>query len=111
MAARSAAASATVRPIGPGVSWLWEMGITRVREMRPTVGFRLTMPFTDPGQTSEPSVSVPIAAAARLAATAAPLPELEPQALRSRTYGFFTSPPMADQPLTECPLLMFAHSL
>ena len=37
----------------------------------------------DDGHTIEPSVSVPIAAAHRFAATAAPEPELEPQGLRS----------------------------
>ena len=41
------------------------------------------MPQTDDGQTIEPSVSVPTAAAQRLAATAAAEPELEPHGLRS----------------------------
>ena len=40
-----------------------------------------------PGQTIEPSVSVPSPAAQRLAEIAAPEPELEPQGLRSRKYG------------------------
>ena len=39
--------------------------------------------FEDEGQTTEPSVSVPIAAAHRFALAAAPEPELEPQGLRS----------------------------
>ncbi len=111
MAVSSAATSATVLPIGPGVSWLWAMGTMCVRESSPSMGLNETMPLSEPGQTREPSVSVPSAAAARLAATAAPLPELDPQALRSSTYGFFTRPPMADQPLIECELRMFAHSL
>jgi hypothetical protein len=51
--------------------------------MRPTVGFMPTNEFADEGQTIEPSVSVPMAAAHRLAATAAPEPELDPQGLRS----------------------------
>jgi hypothetical protein len=50
-----------------------------------TVRVLFTTPFNEPGQTSEPLVSVPSAAAARLAATAAPLPALEPQGLRSST--------------------------
>src|SRR5689334_24244289 len=99
MTERISAASATERVIGPGVSWLCEIGTTCVRDTRPTVGLSATMPLIEPGHTSEPSVSVPSAAAARLAAIAEPLPELEPQALRSSTYGFFVSPPIADQPL------------
>ena len=50
----------------------------------PTVGLMPTMPFAVDGQTMDPSVSVPMAAAARLAETAAPEPELEPHGLRSR---------------------------
>ena len=49
----------------------------------------------------EPLVSVPTVAAAKLAAAAAAEPELEPQAWRSKTCGFFTKPPTADQPETE----------
>jgi len=41
----------------------------------------------------DPSVSVPTATAHKLAAMAAPEPELEPQGLRSNTYGFFVCPP------------------
>ena len=59
----------------------------------------------------EPSVSVPIAAAARLAATADPEPELEPHGLRSSAYGFFVCPPRPLQPLVECVDRKFAHSL
>ena len=77
------AASRTVRPIGPAVSWVWEMGMIPERLTRPTVGLRPTMPLTDDGLTMEPSVSVPTAAAQRLAATAAAEPELEPEGLRS----------------------------
>src|SRR5882757_7031944 len=69
-----------------------------------------TSPFIDAGQVIEPSVSVPIAAAARLAATAAPLPELDPQALRSSAYGLRVWPPTALQPLTELVERMLAHS-
>jgi hypothetical protein len=61
-----------------------EIGITRARETRPTVGFRPTTPLTAAGHTTEPSVSVPTAAAARLAAAATPEPLLDPHGLRSR---------------------------
>jgi len=46
------------------------------------VGFKPTTPFTFPGQTTLPSVSVPSETAAKLAEAAAPDPELDPHALR-----------------------------
>ena len=110
MAFNSSAASATLRVIGPAVSWLALIGITCVRLTSPTVGLKPTIPFTLAGQVIEPSVSVPIAAQAKCAATAAPLPEDEPQALRSSACGFFVSPPTALHPLVELPLRMLAHS-
>ena len=79
------AASRTVRAIGPAVSCVWEIGITPARLTSPTVGLMPTMPLADDGQTIEPSVSEPRAAAARLADTAAPEPELDPHGFRSRT--------------------------
>ncbi len=85
MAPRTIAASRTVRHIGPAVSWLWAMGMIPARLTRPSVGLMPTMPLAFEGQTIEPSVSVPMATAQRLAATAAPEPELEPQGLRSST--------------------------
>ena len=62
------------------------------------------------GDTIEPSVSLPIATATRLAATAAPEPELEPDGLRSSAYGFRHCPPRPLQPLEECVDRKFAHS-
>ena len=53
-----------------------------VRETRPSVGLRPTIPLIAAGQVTDPSVSVPIAAAANPAATAEPDPALDPQALR-----------------------------
>ncbi len=79
------AASLTLRAIGPGVSWLCEIGTTWVRETRPTVGLSPTSPANSAGQVTEPSVSVPTPTAASDAAMAAPVPDEEPQALRSRT--------------------------
>src|SRR6266576_1943608 len=81
------------------------------RLTRPSVGLMPTRPDAEDGQTTDPSVSVPIPAAARFAAIADPVPELEPQALRSSTYGFFVSPPRPLQPLVECVDRKFAHSL
>src|SRR6266550_209386 len=77
----------------------------------PSVGLMPTIPLADDGHTIEPSVSVPIAAAQRFAATAPPEPELEPHGLRSRTYGFLACPPRPLQPLVECVERKFAHSL
>src|SRR5690606_32444977 len=87
------AASATVRVIGPAVSCECAIGMIPDRLTSPTVGLIPTMPLALEGQTMDPSVSVPTAAAARLADTATPLPELDPHGLRSSTYGFFTWPP------------------
>jgi hypothetical protein len=58
-----------------------------LRETSPSVGFIPTIPFIEAGQTTEPSVSVPIAMAAKLAETATPDPEDEPHGLRSSIYG------------------------
>ncbi len=85
MTPSSRAASRTSRVIGPAVSWLALIGTMLARETRPTVGFSPTRPLTAAGQVTEPSVSVPIAAAARLVAAAAAEPALEPQGERSRS--------------------------
>src|SRR6185295_18755112 len=82
-----------------------------LRLTRPSVGLMPTSPFVVDGDTIDPSVSVPIAAALRFAAIAAPEPELEPDGLRSSTYGFFVCPPRPLQPLVECVDRKFAHSL
>ena len=76
------AASATVRPCGPTVSCVCEIGTTPARLVSPTVGLMPTTPFALPGQTMLPSVSVPSETAAKFAVAAAPDPELEPQGLR-----------------------------
>ena len=83
MAENIVATSRTLFAIGPGVSWLWLIGTTWVRLTSPIVGFSPTSPLSDDGHTIEPSVSVPTAAAAKLAATAAPDPLDDPQAVRS----------------------------
>src|SRR2546425_645616 len=89
MTLRAAAASATVRPCGPIVSCVCEMGTTPVRLVRPTVGLMPTTLLTLAGQTMLPSVSVPTLTAAKLADTAAAEPVLEPQELRSSEYGLW----------------------
>src|SRR5919197_826332 len=69
-----------------------------------------TRPLTPLGQTTEPSVSVPIATAARSAASPAPDPELEPHGLWSSAYGLFVCPPTPLQPLSDWVERKFAHS-
>src|SRR3989454_5700425 len=69
--------------------------------MTPTVGFTPTSEQALDGQTIEPSVSVPMPTAAKLAAIAAPVPELEPHGLRSSAYGLAHCPPRALQPLDD----------
>src|SRR5690606_21390820 len=86
------------------------MGTMWVRLTRPTVGLKPTIPLTLAGQVIEPSVSVPIAAQASPAATAAPLPEEEPHALRSVAWGFLVRPPTALHPLVERLERILAHS-
>ena len=81
----AASCSRTVRAIGPAVSWEVEIGMMPLRLTKPTVGFRPTIPQTDAGLRIEPSVSVPTATTQRLAATATPEPELEPEGLESST--------------------------
>src|SRR5258708_39250538 len=99
MTVRTAAASATVRPCGPIVSCVCEMGTTPARLVTPTVGLMPTTLLTLAGQTMLPSVSEPIDTAAKFAEAAAAEPELEPQALRSSEYGVWGSPPRPDHPL------------
>src|SRR5271168_3984811 len=82
-----------------------------LRLTRPTVGLMPASPFEEDGQTIEPSVSVPIPTAHKLADMPAPVPELDPQGLRSRAYGFRVRPPRPLHPLVEWLERMFAHSL
>src|SRR4051812_12203244 len=84
--------------------------MTPARLQRPMVGLSPTIPLAPAGQTIEPSVSVPMPTVARSAAIPAPVPELEPHGLRSRTYGMLTWPPIPLQPLDEGFDRKFAHS-
>ena len=80
-----------MRVIGPTVS----CGITRyevpVRGITPGVLRTPTRLQNDDGTRIEPPQSVPRPIAARLAATAAPVPELEPPASRLVSYGLRVS--------------------
>src|SRR5437762_11926260 len=81
------------------------------RETRPTVGLIPTSALVPEGHTMDPSVSVPTPTAERFAATATPVPELEPQGFRSRAYALRHCPPRPLQPLTEWVDRKLAHSL
>src|SRR5438552_18844428 len=82
-----------------------------VRLTSPMVGLMPTSAWALDGAITDPSVSVPTAAAQRFAAIAAPDPELDPDGFRSSAYGFFVWPPRPLQPLVECVDRKFAHSL
>src|SRR5437588_9288794 len=110
MAPSTVAASATVRHIGPVTSWLWASGTTPERLVSPSVGLMPTRQLMWAGHTIEPSVSVPRPAAARFAATAAPVPELDPQGLWSSTYGMRPCPARPHQPLDDWVERKLAHS-
>src|SRR5438132_6697109 len=79
--------------------------------IKPRVGLIPTNAEADDGHTTEPSVSVPMPTAAKFAAIPAPVPELEPEGLRSSTYGFFVCPPRPLQPLEDRLDRKLAHSL
>src|SRR6266581_1643996 len=80
------------------------------RLTRPTVGFMPTMPQVFAGLMIDPSVSVPTATAQRLALTDTADPELEPDGVRSSTYGFRHWRPRPLQPLDERLDRKLAHS-
>ena len=82
-----------------------------LRLIRPSVGLMPTRLLAAAGEVIEPSVSVPTATAARLAAIDAPEPALEPLVLRSSEYGFLLKPPRPLQPEEERVERKLAHSL
>ena len=72
------ALSITNLVIGPGVSSVLEIGTIPPLLNKPIVGLSPTTEFELDGDKIDPEVSVPIAATAKFAAVATPLPELEP---------------------------------
>src|SRR5437763_13445333 len=76
----------------------------------PSVGFSPTIRLLPDGQTTEPSVSVPTAAAHRFAAVATADPELEPHGSKLSRYGSRVKPPRALHPLNGAKPRKFAHS-
>src|SRR5262245_61822773 len=78
----------------------------------PNVGLMPNTRLFVDGHTTQPSVSVPTAAAHKLAAGAAADPELEPHGSKLRRYGLRVLPPRAVQPLKSIGAKprKFAHS-
>ena len=83
---------ATDRAIGPTVSKLGASGKTPSAGTSPHVGLKPTTPQHAAGSRIEPALSVPSAASQRPAASAAPLPPLEPPGIRSGASGLTTAP-------------------
>jgi hypothetical protein len=83
---------ATERAIGPTVSKLGASGKTPSAETRPHVGLSPTTPQQAAGSRIDPALSVPRATSHSSAASAAPLPPLEPPGIRSVSSGLTTAP-------------------
>src|SRR6267378_3862028 len=92
MAAKMRAQSSALRAMGPILSIEGASAIAPYRLTRPYVGRRPLTPQWADGQMIEPHVSVPIANAARPAATMAPEPEDDPQVQQDVSQGFLVSP-------------------
>src|SRR5699024_11216558 len=84
--------SKTCLAIGPTVSKLGPVGKTPYLLITPYVGRRPVIPHKAAGIRTEPPVSVPIAASAQFAVTAAAEPPLDPPAIRELSQGFFVAP-------------------
>ena len=63
------------------------------RLISPRVGRRPTMPVAEAGERIDWPVSLPVPSTAKFAAMAAPVPPLDPPAVRVRSYGFLVCPP------------------
>src|SRR5712691_3425184 len=96
MASSSAAASRTVRVIGPDVPSPSEPDPYGAGEMRPRDGLSPKTPQHDAGMRIEPPPSLPCAAGASPAATAAAAPPLEPPDVSSTFHGLRQAPFSSD---------------
>ena len=86
------AQAATVTAMGPTVSKLGASGKTPSAGTSPHVGLKPTTPQQAAGSRIEPALSVPRATSQRPAASAAPLPPLEPPGIRLASSGLTTAP-------------------
>ena len=91
----SSAASATVRAMGPLTPRPARSGISGPSEIRPRDGLIPNRPHTLDGMRMEPPPSLPWAAGARPAATAAAAPPLDPPADLDRSHGVRAGGPTA----------------
>ena len=91
----SSAASATVRAIGPLTPRPARSGISGPSEIRPRDGLIPNSPHTLDGMRMEPPPSLPWAAGARPAATAAAAPPLDPPADLDKSHGVRAGGPIA----------------
>src|ERR1700684_1136455 len=87
MTSSSRAASATVRASGPSVDRPARSGLSGPDEIRPRLGLIPNSPHTLAGIRIEPPPSLPWAAGARPAGTAAGAPPLDPPAGGGRSPG------------------------
>ena len=88
MISRRAAASATVRPMGPFVASPLKLSPIGACDTRPRDGLIPTKPQQAAGPRIEPPPSEPWAIAHNPAATAAAAPPLEPPGVYSKFQGF-----------------------
>src|SRR5579875_3214568 len=91
----SSAASATVRAMGPLVPRPTRSGTSGPSEIRPRDGLIPNSPHTLLGMRIDPPPSLPWAAGARPAATAAAAPPLDPPADLDRSHGVLADGPTA----------------
>src|SRR6185437_8092483 len=103
MTSRSAAASRTVRAIGPDVPRPREPDPYGAGETRPRDGFSPNRLQHDAGMRIEPPPSLACATGARPAATAAAAPPLEPPGVRERSQGLRQSPFSSDSVMPIVP--------
>ena len=96
--ASTAAASATVFPIGPAVSCPRTSGTIPAPSTRPCVAFMPTTPLNALGASNDPEVSVPTLTTVSPAATPAAEPLLEPPGENATPCGLAVSPPTALTP-------------
>ena len=84
--------AATVLAMGPTVSKVGASGKTPSAGTSPQVGLKPTTPQHAAGSRIEPALSVPSATSQSPAASAAPLPPLDPPGIRPGSSGFTTAP-------------------
>src|SRR5262245_3022998 len=103
MTSSSAAASRTVRAIGPALARPSEPDTHGAGETRPREGLMPKRPQQDDGIRIEPPPSLPWASGARPAATAAAAPPLEPPGVRDLSHGLRQSPFSSDSVIAIVP--------